>query len=232
MKARLFLCSMLLFASFASFAQEEKSFSLELGTGFAPLHSLVSGVRSLKGSLASEGQTVSLIYSPTFALSGVWRINSRSEWLVTGGVTWDYYNVLQYGTFGIDPDGNPRYDLSSEALPAGRKNGDLSASITIRYRRIWNFEKPFERRRSCARDNPHRSKILLDPFPTISREHLRPPRHLSAWRHRLAVLIFPSTAESSGFGILSIPSSGRRSSGAWRTDGLQWRVGAASSLCL
>ena len=142
MKARLFLCSMLLFASFASFAQEEKSFSLELGTGFAPLHSLVSGVRSLKGTLASEGQTVSLIYSPTFALSGVWRINSRSEWLVTGGVTWDYYNVLQYGTFGIDPDGNPRYDLSSEALPAGRKNGDLSASITIRYRRIWNPEKP------------------------------------------------------------------------------------------
>ena len=142
MKARLFLCSMLLFASFASFAQEEKSFSLELGTGFAPLHSLVSGVRSLKGSLASEGQTVSLIYSPTFALSGVWRINSRSEWLVTGGVTWDYYNVLQYGTFGIDPYGNPRYDLSSEALPAGRKNGDLSASVTIRYRRIWNFEKP------------------------------------------------------------------------------------------
>lgn len=142
MKARLFLCSMLLFASFASFAQEEKSFSLELGTGFAPLHSLVEGIRSMKGTLASEGQTVSLIYSPTFALSGVWKINSRSEWLVTGGVTWDYYNVLQYGTFGIDPDGNPRYDLSSEALPAGRKNGDLSASITIRYRRIWNPEKP------------------------------------------------------------------------------------------
>lgn len=142
MKARLFLCSMLLFASFASFAQEEKSFSLELGTGFAPIHSLLDGARSMKGTLTSEGQTVSLIYSPTFALSGVWRINSRSEWLVTGGVTWDYYNVLQYGTFGIDPDGNPRYDLSSEALPAGRKNGDLSASITIRYRRIWNPEKP------------------------------------------------------------------------------------------
>ena len=140
MKARLFLCSMLLFASFASFAQEEKSFSLELGTGFAPIHSLLDGARSR--TLASEGQTVSLIYSPTFALSGVWRINSRSEWLVTGGVTWDYYNVLQYGTFGIDPDGNPRYDLSSEALPAGRKNGYLSASITIRYRRIWDLEKP------------------------------------------------------------------------------------------
>ena len=138
MKARLFLCSMLLFASFASFAQEEKSFSLELGTGFAPLHSLVDGVHKI----TYEGENVSLIYSPTFALSGVWRINSRSEWLVTGGVTWDYYNVLQYGTFGIDPDGNPRYDLSSEALPTGRKNGDLSASITIRYRRIWNPEKP------------------------------------------------------------------------------------------
>ena len=139
MKARLFLCSMLLFASISSFAQEEKSFSLELGTGFAPLHSLVDGVHTI----TYEGENVSLIYSPTFALSGVWRINSRSEWLVTGGVTWDYYNVLQYETFGIDPYGNPRYDLSSEALPVGRKNGEFSASITIRYRRIWNFEKPF-----------------------------------------------------------------------------------------
>ena len=138
MKAKLFLCSIFIFASISSFAQEEKSFSLELGTGFAPLHSLVDGVHKI----TYEGENVSLIYSPTFALSGVWRINSRSEWLVTGGVTWDYYNVLQYETFGIDPYGNPRYDLSSEALPAGRKNGEFSASITIRYRRIWNFEKP------------------------------------------------------------------------------------------
>ena len=70
MKAKLFLCSMLLFASFASFAQEEKSFSLELGTGFAPLHSLVDGVHKI----TYEGENVSLIYSPTFALSGVWRV--------------------------------------------------------------------------------------------------------------------------------------------------------------
>lgn len=140
MKAKLFLCCALLSSSLFAAAQEEKTFSLELGTGFAPAQSFL--YRTMRKELAPKGQTATLYYSPTFALSGVWRINSRSEWLVTGGTAWNYYDVFQYGTFGVDPNGKPRYDHFSEPQPAGKGNGDLSVSLAIRYRRIWNPEKP------------------------------------------------------------------------------------------
>lgn len=142
MKAKLFLCCALLSSSLFAAAQEEKTFSLELGTGYAPPHFLFDRWQKSHREMAFEGKTVSLIYSPTFALSGVWRINSRSEWLVTGGTAWNYYDVFQYETFGVDPNGKPRYDHFSEPQPAGKGNGDLSVSLAVRYRRIWNPEKP------------------------------------------------------------------------------------------
>lgn len=149
MISRRLILALILGVLVSSFAQgytfaQEKAFSLELGTGLYPVQTLLSGdLFSTREELAPKGQTVSLAFTPTITISGVWRVNPSSEYLLTGCLTWTIYNVFQYGAFGMDPNGNPRYDLYDE-IPAGRMNSGFSPCITFRHRRIWNPE------RACA----------------------------------------------------------------------------------
>ena len=42
---------------------------------------------------------------PALSLSAVWKTARRWEMVLTGGISWCHHKVIQYGTFGIDPQG-------------------------------------------------------------------------------------------------------------------------------
>ena len=117
----------------------EPSFSLEVGTGLAPLHMLFQPTVDVERALAQRGQEVEKDRAsfPVLSLSGVWRAGALSEMVVTAGVSCCYYNILQYPVFGTDPNGNPRYDLNFPSY-AGRGRTDLCPTLTVRYRHLWN----------------------------------------------------------------------------------------------
>ena len=69
--------------------------------------------------------------------SDLWRTGYRWETLVTGSFSWIHAPVTQYETFGIDPQGKPRYDLTKRT-PAGWKNMFPTGSITVQWRVFWN----------------------------------------------------------------------------------------------
>ena len=146
MKARFLLAAALIFGamtiSFAARAQEsesfQQSFSLELGVGAFPLHATFAGLTS-EAESAKLGQRVSSsgMLSPAFSLSEVWRPYERWEFCLTEGVSWQYLNVRQYGVFGTDPNGNPRYDLT-KATDTWVKASKPVFSLTGQVRFIWS----------------------------------------------------------------------------------------------
>ena len=144
----------LLCAAFSAYAQDameparvrlhhslpwQKGVSLEIGTGLAPLHTLMFPSYTDERALAQKGQEVDKQQAsfPVLSLSRVWRTGERTEWVLTGGASCCYCDLKQYGTFGIDPNGNPRYNLN-ESRPAGRIRSDISPTLTLRYRHLWN----------------------------------------------------------------------------------------------
>ena len=154
MKTRLLSLVILLCAVFSAFAQDateparvrlhhslpwQKSFSLEVGSGLPPLHMLMSPSYADEYALAQKGQEADKqqAFFPVLSVSGVWRTGESTEWVLTGGVSCCYYDLKQYSTFGIDPSGNPRYNLN-ESQPAGRTRTDLSPTLTLCYRHLWN----------------------------------------------------------------------------------------------
>ena len=148
MKLRLILVFLLLASGSAAFAQDaaapRNDFSLELGTGLQPLHlSLLVPTRSEEEALAEMGREADISgwrrgsFSPTLSLSGVWPYSTHSEFILTAGVSWMYYRITQYGTFGTDPQGNPRYDLNDPS-PAGWKSSKPVPTLSFLYRYIWN----------------------------------------------------------------------------------------------
>ena len=141
MRARFLIVAFLLFPLLAG-AQElpfQKSFSLELGTGYQPLHMALSPSREVEEALAQKGQRVDKTgaYYPVISLSGIWRTGQRTELGLAAGVSWCHHRVTQYDTFATDPDGRPRYDLT-EGTPVGWKESTLIPSLTFRYRHLWN----------------------------------------------------------------------------------------------
>ena len=56
---------------------------------------------------------------------------------LTGGVSWCHHKVIQYGTFGIDPYGNPRYNLH-DPHPDGWRNSAPIGALFFQARRFWN----------------------------------------------------------------------------------------------
>ncbi|MBO4447365.1 MAG: hypothetical protein J5764_04500 [Bacteroidales bacterium] len=139
MRTRLLICALLLSVCTAAGAQDYKSFSLEVGTGLQPLHMAFAFTDAEKRILARDGQSGAErdYYCPTFSLSEVWRVSGHWEFCLTEGISWQPYDLIQYGTFGTDPNGNPRYDLSNGTV-IGLRNSNPFISVYGQARLIWS----------------------------------------------------------------------------------------------
>lgn len=119
-----------------------QTFSVEAGTGVGPWHMRIiymSPSYERRREFAKYGQDAdmdSAIY-PALDLSLVWRTSEHWEHAFTVGVSWCHHQVLQYEEFGVDPDGNPRYDLSS-GTPVGWTDSTPFTSFTWQARRLYN----------------------------------------------------------------------------------------------
>ena len=146
MKAWRLALAALLLSGVSAFAQEDddplffRHFTLEVSAGLPPIHTLIatSYLRS-DADLADEGIKADLndYWCPAFSVSAAWHTSLRWEWVLTGGCSWINHGVTRYGTFGIDPQGKPRYDLN-DPHPAGRKDSYGTVAIFAQGRRFWN----------------------------------------------------------------------------------------------
>ena len=145
MKTRLTALVALLLLGASAYAQEEdppfvKQFSVEIATGLPPIHTLIeiNGTKYDK-SFAREGKEPDMdgAWMPAMSLSAVWKTARRWEMVLTGGVSWCHHKVIQYGTFGIDPNGNPRYDLH-DPHPDGWRDSALAGALFFQARCFWN----------------------------------------------------------------------------------------------
>lgn len=118
----------------------EPYFSLEFGTGIAPIHTLVhrAGLRWDR-DIAELGLDPDTEYAfcPAFSLSAAWHTALKWEFVLTGGFSWCHYKVVQYDTFGIDPQGRPRYDLD-KPLYTYWTDSEFSGALFFQARRFWN----------------------------------------------------------------------------------------------
>ena len=123
----------------------KNSFSLEAGTGYAPLHSTVSADRRISRRLSTEGQFATDYVPLSFTLAGALRTSKNWEIKLIADFSWYNCGVKQCPTFGVDPEGKPRYKYDYEnAEYLGRKNLDLYWSLTCTFRRIWNPFRNFQ----------------------------------------------------------------------------------------
>ena len=182
MKARLTVLAALLLPGVTAHAQEEeplffRQFSLEAAAGIAPLHTILNNnTLRLDRSLADQGQEPGYdgAWMPAMSLSAVWNTAPRWEMVLTGGLSWCHFPVVQYGAFGIDPKGKPRYDLSNRH-PAGWKDAAWAAALFFQARRIWNpgrkvtLYSAFGGGMVLQFDRFHWSdNVLLAPVPSIT----------------------------------------------------------------
>lgn len=145
MKTRLTALVALLLLGASAYAQEEdppfvKQFSVEIATGLPPIHTLleVNGTKYDK-SFAREGKEPDMTgaWMPALSVSAVWKTTPRWEMVLTGGVSWCHHKVIQYGTFGIDPQGNPRYNLK-DPHPDGWRDSAPIGALFFQARCFWN----------------------------------------------------------------------------------------------
>ena len=123
---------------------QESPFSLELGSGFAPIHTLAD-TRSLDVKYAPLGQAIDDNYPLSFTLSGVWRFDRRWEVKLTIDAAWFNCELIQYPEFGTDPSGKPRYRIDyNQAEHLGRINDGFRWSATAILRHIWNPQNAFQ----------------------------------------------------------------------------------------
>lgn len=119
----------------------KNTFSLEVGTGLPPLHSLLSG----DADLVDQGQTTSLRRPVNLTLSEVWGFSPRWELKLTEDFSWSVCDIIQFPSFGVDPEGHPRYKRDDrQAKYIGRQNRDFSISVTAMFRYIWNPQDAFQ----------------------------------------------------------------------------------------
>ena len=154
MKVRLTALLALLLLGATAFAQDEeppffKQFSVEIATGLPPIHTLleVNGSKYDK-TLAQQGKKADLdgVWIPALSLSAVWKTARRWEMVLTGGVSWCHHKVIQFGTFGIDPQGNPRYDLY-DPHPDGWRDSTPIGALFFQARCFWN---PTQKVKLCS----------------------------------------------------------------------------------
>ena len=143
MKRLLLTTLIALGAGFSAFGQAfpRYSFSVEAGAAPGPLH---MHIRHVSPTREAEAEQADLgrkpikndRYYPAFTLSGVLRIHEWGEVVLTAGVSWSHSRVIQYETFGIDPQGKPRFDLTKSA-PAGWVDLSPAYSLTLQGRAFW-----------------------------------------------------------------------------------------------
>ena len=147
MKPLLLALAALLLLGGPAFAQEDGDlsftpyFALEIGTGIAPIHTLISnGTLGNRGRTLTEdgqGRTYDGAWCPSFSLSAAWHTSLRWEWAVTIGLSWLHHRAIRYEAFGIDPQGRNRYDLDSYRN-IGWKDADFIPAVFFQARRFWN----------------------------------------------------------------------------------------------
>ena len=123
----------------------KNSYSLEVGTGYAPLHSTVFAGSTISSELSPQGQFATDDIPLSFSLAGVLRTSKYWEVKLIADAAWHNCGVKQKPTFGVDPEGQPRYKNdyeNSEYL--GRKNLNYYFSLTCMFRRIWNPFRTFQ----------------------------------------------------------------------------------------
>lgn len=142
MKRGLAIILMMLAGGYA-FGQQ-KTFSLEIGTGLPPMHSLL-GSRDVEYKVAPDGQEVESSTNLSANISGVLSLSDDWEVALTLDAAWYHCRIIQYPTFGVDPNGNPRYEVNyDKATDAGTLDGGFTWSLTCMARHIWNPEKSFQ----------------------------------------------------------------------------------------
>lgn len=118
----------------------QKTFSLEIGAGIMPATHFLMDMyeRSMDKSLKENGQKLAdpTSYPPTFSLSAIWHTGPRWEMVVTGVISWWNYALYQLDSFGIGPDGKPRYDFSSEGTFVN-DNTCYGGSLAFQARHYW-----------------------------------------------------------------------------------------------
>lgn len=137
-KRSLATVAVLLLTAATAFAQEWR---LEVASGIQPLHMgfwHISPSAKVEEQLAEVGQAIDTGkgFYPSVILSGVWHYTERWELVLTGEVCWSHHRLIQYGQFGIDPSGNPRYDLTQHT-DIGWKDSSPVASGTLQWRYLW-----------------------------------------------------------------------------------------------
>ena len=138
---RLFLSLFALMGLAATVHGQEfrKTFSLEIGAGMGPAHMYLMNnpTWETEKALAALGQEARDGSYPALTVSGALRTWDRWETVATVGVSWGHFQITQYDTFGIDPEGKPRYDLK-KGSPAGSMDLDPLWTLTIQERVYWN----------------------------------------------------------------------------------------------
>ena len=147
MKPRLLAFAALMLFGVSAFAQEDDDppfspyFTLEIGTGMAPIHTLANVVGAAKWDidLSENGQAPEYdgAWCPNFSLSAAWHTELRWEWVFTAGLSWVHHRMIQFDSFGTDPQGRNRYDLNS-SRSIGWKDSDFVAAAFFQARRFWN----------------------------------------------------------------------------------------------
>lgn len=118
-----------------------KEYSIEVSTGIPPLHTNLSTSRSYEEALAKQGQTMTTdgAQYPSFDITGVLRSANHHEFTLTAGVIWVHHKVYQHSSFGVDPHGNPRYNINDSSF-SGWANTPPVFSATVQWRYLWNPE--------------------------------------------------------------------------------------------
>lgn len=155
MRARLLIAGLVLlgssFFSFSAFCQEKedgatfiKSYSIEVGTGLRPVQMMITPTRAIREELAPLGQDIDTEgeFCPVISLTGVLRSGWKTEFTLTAGASWYHHRLIQYPTFGVDPEGKPRYDLE-HGERVGWKDSIPAYSLTFQWRHLWNPSKAF-----------------------------------------------------------------------------------------
>ena len=119
-----------------------RQWRIEIGTGLQPLHMGFIGVSpsaELERELVRKGQFFRENdgFYPSVILTGSCELSPRWELALTASMSWGYLQLCQYDTFGIDPEGQPRYDLRSFSK-LGYRNVSPVPAFTVQGRYFWS----------------------------------------------------------------------------------------------
>lgn len=122
----------------------EKSYSIEIGTGIRPFQMMINPLRAAQVRLAPKGQDVDTdgSFYPVVNLTGVLRSGWKTEFTLSAGASWYHHRLIQYPSFGMDPDGKPRYDLE-HGERVGWMDSIPAFSGTFQWRHLWNPSNAF-----------------------------------------------------------------------------------------